>query len=131
MFRERFPGADRYPDHRVFTNVHRLLTTEGRLPNQVHGEGRISLPIEDIVLQAVEEDPSTSVLTIEENTGVPKSTAHRILQKHNLHPYHVQRVQTLLPSDYEPRVAFCRTMLQRHREDPRFLEKKIWSDEST
>ncbi|CAF4928620.1 unnamed protein product [Pieris macdunnoughi] len=42
-YRERYPNADRYPDHRVFTNVHRLLFSEGRLPNQVHGEGRMSL----------------------------------------------------------------------------------------
>lgn len=131
LYRQRYPNADRYPDHRVFTNVHRLLFSVGRLPNQVHGEGRMSLPYEDVVLQAVEEDPSTSVRTIEASTGVTKSTAHRILQKNKLHPYHVQRVQTLLPRDYEPRVAFCQTMIQKHREDPRFFEKILWSDEST
>ncbi|CAG5055896.1 unnamed protein product [Parnassius apollo] len=59
-YRERYPNADRYPDHRVFTNVHRLLFSDGRLPNQMHGEGRISLPYEEVVLQAVDKDPSCS-----------------------------------------------------------------------
>ncbi|VEN54333.1 unnamed protein product [Callosobruchus maculatus] len=30
---------------------------------------------------------------IERRTGIPKSTAHRILQRHDFHPYHIQRVQ--------------------------------------
>nr|CAI5852812.1 unnamed protein product [Callosobruchus analis] len=32
---------------------------------------------------------------IERRTGIPKSTAHRILQRHDFHPYHIQRVQKL------------------------------------
>ena len=131
LYRERYPNAARYPDHRVFTNVHRLLFSEGRLPNQTHGGGRPTNPMEEEVLQAVEEDPSTSVRAIETNTGVPKSSAHRILKRNDLHPYHVQRVQTLLPGDYQNRVNFCRTILERYRDDPLFLTKILWSDEST
>lgn len=48
-----------------------------------------------------------------------------------MHPYHVQRVQSLLPRDYPARVAFCERMLREHREDPQFLNKILWSDEST
>lgn len=131
LYRERYPNAARYPDHRVFTNVHRLLFSEGHLPNQEHGGGRPANPMEDEVLEAVEEDPSTSVRAIEITTGVPKSTAHRILKRHELHPYHVQRVQTLLPGDYQNRVNFSRTILERYRDDPLFLTKILWSDEST
>lgn len=80
LYRERYPNSARHPDHRVFTNVHRLLS-EGRFPNQAHGEGRISFPYENLVLHAVEEDPSSSIRAIEASTGVPKSTAHRILKK--------------------------------------------------
>lgn len=124
LYRQRYPNAARHPDHRVFGNVNRSLS-EGRFPSQVHSEGRSRLPYDDIVLQAVAEDPSTSMRQIEASTGVPKSVAHRILKSHELHPYHVTRVQTLLPRDYLPRVTFCETMLQRQREDPRFIEKKI------
>ncbi|KOB64745.1 Uncharacterized protein OBRU01_21206 [Operophtera brumata] len=68
------------------------------------GEGRPVMPYEDEVIQAVELDPSTSVRGIEESIGVPKSTAHRIYKKNQLHPYHVQRVKSLLPRDYPERV---------------------------
>ena len=110
--------------------MHRLLL-EGWFPNQTGSTGRPRLPYEAEVLQEVARDPSTSVRGIETRTGVSKSSAHRILKKNQLHPYHVQRVQSLLPRDYPARLEFCQTMLQRHREDPRFLERILWSDEST
>lgn len=131
LYRERYPGASRYPDHRVFINVHRSLC-EGRFPNEVFSEGRPNIePYHEEVLQAVLENPSTSVREIEINTGIPKSTAHRILQEQEYHPYHVRRVQSLLPRDYPDRIAFCESMLQKHRADPQFLDKIMWSDEST
>lgn len=82
------------------------------------------------VVGQVTEDPSTSVRVIERRTGIPKSTAHRILKKLRYHPYHVQKVQSLLSRDYAPRVAFCRRMLQLHNEDPNFFNRVLWSDES-
>lgn len=77
MYRERYPNAERYPDHRVFINVHRSLS-EGRFPSQMVSEGRPVMPYEAEVLQAVEEDPSISVRGIQQSIGVPKSTAQRI-----------------------------------------------------
>lgn len=130
LYRERYPNAVRHPDSRVFVNVHRLLS-EGRFPHQAVNEGRPRFDVEDEVLQAVADDPSTSVRAIESSTGVPKSTAHRILQAEKFHPYHVQRVQGLLPRDHPARLAFCRRMLRMHREDPQFFNKILWSDEST
>ncbi|CAK1584122.1 unnamed protein product [Parnassius mnemosyne] len=37
----------------------------------------------------------------------------------------------ILPRDYPERISFCRTMLQRHNENPQFIQKILWSDEST
>nr|CAH7742739.1 unnamed protein product [Callosobruchus chinensis] len=108
-----------------------LKNSKGHLPNHERGGRRPANPEEDEVLEAVEEDPSTSLRAIEITTGVPKSTAHRILKRHELHPYHVQRVQTLLSADYQRRVNFSRTILERCRDDPFFLTKILWSDEST
>nr|CAH7719721.1 unnamed protein product [Callosobruchus chinensis] len=108
-----------------------LAIVQGHLPNHERGGGRPANPEEDEVLEAVEEDPGTSLRAIEITTGVPKSTAHPILKRHELHPYHVQRVQTLLPADYQRRVNFSRTILEGYRDDPFFLTKILWSDEST
>ncbi|GBP75795.1 hypothetical protein EVAR_65427_1 [Eumeta japonica] len=74
-------GVERYPDHSVFVNVHRSLTEGGHSPNQIRAGGRPSFPYEEEVLQEVADDPSISVRGIEERTGIPKSTAHRILQR--------------------------------------------------
>ncbi|VEN35013.1 unnamed protein product [Callosobruchus maculatus] len=52
------------------------------------------------------------------------------MKRYEYHPYHIQRVQTLLSSDYATRVSFCRTMLEKHQEDPNFFDRILWSDES-
>lgn len=130
LYRERYPNAERHPDHRVFVNVHRLLS-ENQLPTRATRVGRTVVPYEEDVLNAIAENRSISVRGIEQSLGVPKSTAHRILKRNELHPYHVQRVQTLLPRDYPSRILFCQSMLERHRADPEFLRKILWTDEST
>lgn len=94
-------------------------------------EGRPPTVDEHIVLEEVAQDPSTSVRVIQRRTGISKSTAHAILKRYQLHPYHVQRVQTLLPRDHLPRLQFCREMLRRLRRDPGFFNRILWSDEST
>lgn len=132
LYRERYPNEDRYPDHRVFSRVHRAYT-EGRIPGTGVGgvsEGRPQRVNEELILREIEEDPSASVRTISRHLDIPRTTVHRVLKKYRLHPYHLQRVQTLQPSDFAQRVVFCRRMLQMIREDPHFFNKILWSDES-
>lgn len=128
-YRERYPNRDRYPDHRIFLRVNNAYL-EGRIPGSGNREGRPITVDERQVLVRVEEDPSISVRRISQRTGVARSTVHRILTKNNLHPYHVQRVQALLPADFQRRIDFCREMLRRCRGDPLFFNSILWSDES-
>lgn len=126
--------AERYPN-RTPTTYEIILRAvnayrEGRNPGQRGSQGRPQTVDDDVVLEQVTEDPSTSVRLIERRTGVPKSSAQRILKRHQYYPYHIQRVQTLLTSDYARRIVFCQTMIQKHREDPDFFNKVLWSDES-
>lgn len=133
LYRERYPNEERYPDYRVFIYVHRSYT-EGVIPGrQVNRDaGNILGPDdEEEVLACVEESPDISVRAIERQIGIPKTVVHRILRVHRYHPYHLQRVQTLLPRDHAPRVLFCQRMLERHAADPDFLSKILWTDEST
>lgn len=130
LFRERYPNLLRYPDHRVFINVHRAYS-EGRIPNINVRPGRPRMDYDDEVLQEIHNDQATSTRAIEKNTGIPKSSVNRITRRYQYHPYHVQRVQALLPRDYPQRVKFCRSMLQKVREEPEFLDKILWTDEST
>lgn len=132
LYRERYPDR-RHPDHRVFGRVHNAYT-EGRIPGSGVGgarEGRPRRHADDQVLNLAEQDPTTSVRVLSRTTGISTRTVHRILKRHELHPYHYTRVQTLLPRDYPPRVRFCREMLRRIREDEQFFNKILWSDESS
>ncbi|CAH2101102.1 unnamed protein product [Euphydryas editha] len=91
----------------------------GRFPGSGIGgarEGRPQRHNPAEVLELVEEDPGTSISVISRRTGMRSKSVHRILKRHELYPYHYQRVQTLLPRDSELRVTFCRTMLRQIRE---------------
>lgn len=132
LYRERYPN-NRHPDYRVFIRVHNAYS-EGRIPGSGVGgasEGRPRISNDEAVLNIVNEDPSISVRVLSRRAGMSTRTVHRILKRHELYPYHFQRVQTLLPRDYPLRVAFCRTMLRRMREEPDFFNKILWSDESS
>lgn len=98
LYRERYPNALRHPDHRVFINVHRAYA-EGRVPHNRARTGRPRMDYDEEVLQEIENDPTTSARAIESRTGIPKSTVNRITRRYQYHPYHVQRVQTLLSCD--------------------------------
>lgn len=128
-YRERYPNRDHYPDYRVFLRVNNAYM-EGRIPGVRNANGRPRRVDERLVLAEVNEDPSTSVRAISRRTGIARSTAHRILRRNNLHPYHVQRVQALLPADFPRRMNFCREMLRRCQQDPQFFNNILWCDES-
>lgn len=78
----------------------------------------------------VEATPSASCKQIEEQTGVSKSAAHKILQKHKYHPYKFHIVQHLHPGDAERRMLFCHWYLQQIQINESFGRLIIWSDES-
>lgn len=131
-YREKYPNL-RHPDYRVFIRVHNAFM-EGRFPGTGIGgasEGRPQRHNAAEVLEIVAEDPGTSISVITRRTGIPQKSVHRILKRHELYPYHYQRVQTLLPRDAAARVTFCRTMLRKMREDQTYFDKILWSDEST
>lgn len=133
LYRERYPNA-RHPDYRVFIRVHRCFA-EGRMPGTGVGgtnEGRNPRAnVDNVVLNEIEADPSTSTRVIARRTGISKSSVHKILKKHEFHPFHVTRVQTLQPRDFPARVRFCQEMLQKINDDPEMFKKILWSDESS
>lgn len=84
-----------------------------------------------MLLDEIEQDPSTSTRVIARRTGISKTTVHRVLKMNKFHPYHIRRVQALQPRDYNARLFFCRQMLAKIEQDPQFFDKILWSDEST
>ncbi|GBN77577.1 hypothetical protein AVEN_26135-1 [Araneus ventricosus] len=84
--------------------------------------------VEDI-LERVGDRPDIS--TREVSRAVPHSIVWRVLRDEGLHPYHVQKVQAVIPADYAPRVEFARWFLQQIAAQPDFSAHVLFTDETT
>jgi hypothetical protein len=60
------------------------------------------------VLAAVQQSPSTCI-----RSGIAQTQVWRILHHDGLYPYHLQRVQHLLPGDHATRVRYCEWLQPR------------------
>lgn len=54
----------------------------------------------------------------------------RFLKQHKLHFFSLLRVQDLHPGDNVRRAEFCERISIKIQEDPQFLRKIIWTNES-
>jgi hypothetical protein len=71
--------------------------------------------IEDVVENIrdhldLEEHPRTSLTRLFLQSGVPRSTCHKIVKKNlhlRVHPYKVTTVQELLPNDPQSLINYC------------------------
>lgn len=99
------------------------------------GQGRPrtvrTLEQEEEVLQYFENNPSSSTRAAASSLGTSRSSVQRILHDDEQHAYHRQKVQGLCPEDYPARVDFCRWLLDRNANDPEFIRKIMFSDESS
>ena len=96
--------------------------------------GRPSTSREDVerVSQAFWQSPTKSVRKAAGELNMPKTTVHDVLRKRlKLHPYKVQLLQAVLPTDKPRRADFTNDMLNRIEHDNQFLQKIWFSDETT
>ena len=59
------------------------------------------------------------------------SPVWNILHENCYYPYHVQRVQGLLPRDYPPRERFCRWLIEQFTRNRNFMSSILFTDEAT
>lgn len=85
---------------------------------------------EELVLDLVHENPELSVRRIAATTGISPSVVWRILNQNNMHPYHRQRVQELLPRDFPARLIFSQSVIDRIMVNPHFLKNILFTDEA-
>ncbi|VVC41319.1 Hypothetical protein CINCED_3A018618 [Cinara cedri] len=57
-------------------------------------------------------------------------SAWRILNDNNLHPYHRQREQELLPRDNIAKLNFATDMINRRTENPNYFSNILFTDEA-
>ena len=127
-YRRRYP--DRVIPHReTFSNVERRARETGKFSTCTR-ERAIAIRDQDEerILNTVEDEPRISTRNVSRQTGISKSSIHRVLKRNLLHPYHAQKVQELLPEDLDRRVTFCRFIL---RQEIHFQKKILFTDEAS
>lgn len=132
LYQERYPNRV-VPDSRTFTNIHLRLSESGCFKHNT-SEGRprsVRTPeVEEAVLQEVEENPETSTRKIGRALNICYKMVWEILRDSLLYPYHIQRVQALLPRDFPLRIAFSRWYLQKVAQNPLFESQILFTDEA-
>lgn len=133
LYQERYPNRIA-PCPQTFVNLHRRLSETGTFARTSDIPGRprtVRTPqLEEAVLNRVEENPETSTRKIAEEVNASQQTVLRILHDQQLYPYHIQRVQALLPRDFPQRIRFCQWFLQKIAENQRFLSNVLFTDEA-
>jgi Helix-turn-helix domain (DUF4817) len=132
LYAERFPNR-RIPCPRTFTRLHlRLEETGSFAESKIRGpQFSVRTPeLEENVLNIVEESPGTSTRKIGNELNVSHKTVWRILKDYSLYPYHIQRVQALLPQDFLNRVNFCNWFQENSLRVPNFSKIILFTDEA-
>lgn len=134
VYRERFPNR-RVPNHQTFANIVRRLRENGSLKPRTSDCGRKrttrTADTEEQILERVEEDSKVSCRRLGLQLAVPKSVVHDVLKEQLLHPYHVKKVQDLLPVDPESRLTFCNFIQNQLEENPNFSRTILFTDEAS
>lgn len=134
LFRERWPYR-RLPNERTFENVVRHLREFGSFEMNTTDIGRQrkneTLEVEEVILQEIENRPEISTRRLAAEVGVSHFLVWRTLKEQGLHPFHVQKVQALLPTDFPRRVQFSEWIVNKHLENPDFITRVLATDEAT
>lgn len=127
LYTQRYPDRH-HPSRNYFSRVEQQFRRE---PN-VEDEERfiINEDTEITVLAYVEAHPTTSVREIENECGVNRETARRILKKHEFKPYKYHCHQHLYENDNERRVNYCNWLIDNHLADINFHTNILFSDET-
>lgn len=133
LYMERYPNRV-IPNHRMFSDIHRRLSEAGSFSTKRINAGRprsVRTPqLEEAVMNEIEQHPRTSTRKISVLLNASHQVVWRILRDSLLYPYHIQRVQALLPRDFHPRVSFCQWYLSRLLMNPYFDCQILFTDEA-
>lgn len=132
LYQERFPDRP-IPSRMTFSRVEEKLRT-GSFPSTIkHRHHTRSVRTEDLeinVLAYIIIHPHVSIRTLAEEVGVSKSNVQRILKENKYHPFKIQLVQGLKPTDFERRLEFIACIQVILHESPNIFSQILWSDES-
>lgn len=109
------------------------FTDTGRIVNRLI-PGRPAIINEDVQLEVAEafiENPHLSLRKASAQLGIPKNSVHRVMKSLKFHPYKIHLLQELNEDDPDRRIEFCETMMNIINDNALFLQRIVFSDEST
>lgn len=135
LYSERFPNR-RLPCHTTFAAVDRRLRETGSFtcPKRNSGRQRFvrTAELEENILDIIEENPSTSTRKIAlQLGGISNKVVLQTLTEQLLYPYHLQRVQEILPTDTIARVMYSQWIIDQYVNDPLFCSRILFTDEAS
>lgn len=83
------------------------------------------------VLLTYEDNPVTPARQVARDLGVSHTSVLKILKEEKKHPYKLQYVQELLEDDFDRRIQFCETMMDRIDRNQISSLHVLFSDEAT
>lgn len=101
------------------------LGKSGRPKTVTNDENALNLML-DVV-----NNPKTSLTQLAANHDMCKQSAFKILKNQKFHPYKVRLVQELNDDDFDRRLQFCETIMDRMNHDPNFVNNIVFTDEAT
>lgn len=129
-YHRRYPNR-RVPDARVFIRTHQNFRNFGLRVNNERNRNRRYNIQNNRILRTFDNNPRLSSRKAAQHLHIPKSKILRTLHDDHRHAYHLQPVQDLHPGDAEKRIRFCQWLLNSTEENPDFLHKILWTDESS
>lgn len=133
IYEDKYPNQV-IPNHTIFVRLHQRLSENGGFNAQHQNKGRprtvSTTDLEEAVLNEIAEDPNLSSRILAFRHNVSQPTIWRILRRNNLYPYHIQRVKSLLPADYPPRLSFYCWLQENIASNPQFLTEILFTDEA-
>ncbi|GFY67140.1 uncharacterized protein TNIN_44781 [Trichonephila inaurata madagascariensis] len=126
LYKQWFPARS-IPSHPTFPVLPNYCEKPVRLPSQTTMQDVCEV-LEERVLTRFEAAPSTSTWGC--GGPVVKPKVWRIVHDECMHPYHVQKVQSLYTDDYPRQADFVQWMLGMKNNDPRYPAFALFSDEA-
>lgn len=129
LYFQRYPER-RQPDKRIFKKLDSNLIEYGCFVKPRRKYEKNNEEREVNTLGYIQAHHESSLRQIENEIGVPKTTAGRILKKYKFRPYRTSVRQKLYPNDFLRRTQFAQWYIGKCNEQPNFYSKVIFSDEA-
>lgn len=131
-YQRRFPHR-RLPDVAVFSSTYRRIRETGSVQRCQRDAGRPPVhnaDEEEEILECFRVDPTVSTRQVARQLRISQWKSWFIAHTAQLYPYHYTPVQAIEEGDPARRTDFCRFLINADIEDPDYLRKILWTDES-